>query len=128
MVSKKISFELEGAMGLRTTKVRTKKRSGLQGKKNGEPPLSLVIKIMKFSYRMFAIMSYRGITIILSGLIMGSFIACWFPFFLLYSISPVCPVCEANKERSITSPSPSPSPSSSPSSSSSSLSSPAGPR
>ena len=30
---------------------------------------------------------------------MGSFIACWFPFFLLYSISPVCPVCEANKER-----------------------------
>ena len=72
MVSKKISFELEGAMGLRTTKVRTKKRSGLQGKKNGEPPLSLVIKIMKFSYRMFAIMSYRGITIILTGLIMGS--------------------------------------------------------
>ena len=55
MVSKKISFELEGAMGLRTTKVRTKKRSGLQGKKNGEPPLFLVIKIKKFSYRIIAI-------------------------------------------------------------------------
>jgi len=39
----------------------------------------------------------RRATLIL-GLIMGSFIACWFPFFLLYSISPVCPVCEANKE------------------------------
>jgi MFS family permease len=35
----------------------------------------------------------RRATLIL-GLIMGSFIACWFPFFFLYSISPVCPVCE----------------------------------
>lgn len=25
---------------------------------------------------------------------MGSFILCWFPFFFLYSLSPVCPVCE----------------------------------
>ena len=25
---------------------------------------------------------------------MGSFIACWFPFFFLYSISPICPICE----------------------------------
>ena len=33
------------------------------------------------------------------GMIMGSFIACWFPFFFLYSISPVCPVCEANPDR-----------------------------
>jgi len=42
----------------------------------------------------------RRATLIL-GLIMGSFIACWFPFFFMYSISPVCPVCEAiapNKE------------------------------
>lgn len=35
----------------------------------------------------------RRATLIL-GLIMGSFIACWFPFFFLYSISPVCPICE----------------------------------
>ena len=28
-----------------------------------------------------------------SGMIMGSFIACWLPFFLLYVISPVCPIC-----------------------------------
>ena len=34
----------------------------------------------------------RRATLIL-GLIMGSFIACWFPFFFLYSISPVCPIC-----------------------------------
>jgi hypothetical protein len=39
----------------------------------------------------------RRATLIL-GMIMGSFIACWFPFFFLYSISPVCPVCEANPE------------------------------
>ena len=24
---------------------------------------------------------------------MGSFIACWLPFFVLYVISPVCPIC-----------------------------------
>ncbi|XP_023347461.1 5-hydroxytryptamine receptor 1B [Eurytemora carolleeae] len=24
---------------------------------------------------------------------MGSFILCWLPFFFLYSISPVCPLC-----------------------------------
>ncbi len=24
---------------------------------------------------------------------MGSFIACWLPFFILYSIGPICPVC-----------------------------------
>eukprot|EP00095_Tigriopus_kingsejongensis_P007207 snap_masked-scaffold192_size271026-processed-gene-1.14 protein:Tk07207 transcript:snap_masked-scaffold192_size271026-processed-gene-1.14-mRNA-1 annotation:"gpcr class a orphan receptor 19 (agap000613-pa)" len=35
----------------------------------------------------------RRATLIL-GLIMGSFIACWLPFFFLYSISPVCPICE----------------------------------
>lgn len=35
----------------------------------------------------------RRATLIL-GLIMGSFIACWFPFFFLYSISPICPICE----------------------------------
>ena len=35
----------------------------------------------------------RRATLIL-GLIMGSFIACWFPFFFLYSIGPVCPICE----------------------------------
>jgi len=39
----------------------------------------------------------RRATLIL-GLIMGSFIACWFPFFFMYSISPVCPVCEVNPE------------------------------
>lgn len=39
----------------------------------------------------------RRATLIL-GMIMGSFIACWFPFFFLYSISPVCPVCEANPD------------------------------
>jgi len=32
------------------------------------------------------------------GLIMGSFIACWFPFFFLYSLSPLCPICETNPE------------------------------
>ena len=37
--------------------------------------------------------------ILFPGMIMGSFIACWFPFFLLYSISPVCSVCEDNNER-----------------------------
>ena len=35
----------------------------------------------------------RRATLIL-GLIMGSFIACWFPFFFMYSISPICPICE----------------------------------
>ncbi len=39
----------------------------------------------------------RRATLIL-GLIMGSFIACWFPFFFLYSISPVCPICEESPE------------------------------
>ena len=39
----------------------------------------------------------RRATLIL-GLIMGSFIACWFPFFFLYSISPVCPICDATSE------------------------------
>jgi len=39
----------------------------------------------------------RRATLIL-GLIMGSFIACWFPFFFMYSISPVCPVCEASPD------------------------------
>lgn len=39
----------------------------------------------------------RRATLIL-GLIMGSFIACWFPFFFLYSISPVCPICELSPE------------------------------
>ena len=34
-----------------------------------------------------------------TGLIMGSFIACWFPFFFLYSISPVCPICETKPDR-----------------------------
>ena len=34
----------------------------------------------------------RRATLIL-GLIMGSFIACWFPFFFMYSISPICPAC-----------------------------------
>jgi len=34
----------------------------------------------------------RRATVIL-GMIMGSFIACWLPFFLLYVISPLCPVC-----------------------------------
>ncbi|XP_071439481.1 alpha-2B adrenergic receptor-like [Hetaerina americana] len=27
------------------------------------------------------------------GLIMGSFIACWLPFFFLYILTPMCPVC-----------------------------------
>lgn len=27
------------------------------------------------------------------GLIMGSFIACWFPFFCMYILTPLCPVC-----------------------------------
>ena len=39
----------------------------------------------------------RRATLIL-GLIMGSFIACWFPFFFLYSISPVCPICEESPD------------------------------
>ena len=39
----------------------------------------------------------RRATLIL-GLIMGSFIACWFPFFFLYSISPICPLCEENPD------------------------------
>jgi len=39
----------------------------------------------------------RRATLIL-GMIMGSFIACWFPFFFLYSISPVCPMCEVNPD------------------------------
>jgi hypothetical protein len=34
-----------------------------------------------------------------SGLIMGSFIACWLPFFFLYSLSPICPICEAQPDR-----------------------------
>ena len=37
----------------------------------------------------------RRATLIL-GLIMGSFIACWFPFFFLYSISPWCPICDGS--------------------------------
>ena len=37
----------------------------------------------------------RRATLIL-GLIMGSFIACWLPFFFLYSIGPICPICEDN--------------------------------
>ncbi|XP_075210940.1 alpha2-adrenergic-like octopamine receptor [Lycorma delicatula] len=28
------------------------------------------------------------------GLIMGSFIACWLPFFLLYILTPICSVCQ----------------------------------
>jgi hypothetical protein len=36
--------------------------------------------------------SSNTVTFILQ--IMGSFIACWFPFFFLYSISPICPICE----------------------------------
>lgn len=28
------------------------------------------------------------------GLIMGSFIACWFPFFFIYILVPACPTCE----------------------------------
>ncbi|CAB3377070.1 Hypothetical predicted protein [Cloeon dipterum] len=28
------------------------------------------------------------------GLIMGSFIACWLPFFLMYILTPMCPVCD----------------------------------
>ena len=32
----------------------------------------------------------------ISGMIMGSFIACWLPFFLLYVISPICPVCQVS--------------------------------
>ena len=39
----------------------------------------------------------RRATLIL-GLIMGSFILSWLPFFFLYSISPVCPICEENSE------------------------------
>ena len=39
----------------------------------------------------------RRATLIL-GLIMGSFIACWFPFFFLYSISPVCPICDGTDQ------------------------------
>ena len=39
----------------------------------------------------------RRATLIL-GLIMGSFIACWFPFFFMYSISPICPICETGQE------------------------------
>ncbi|KAK8403313.1 hypothetical protein O3P69_000433 [Scylla paramamosain] len=27
------------------------------------------------------------------GLIMGSFIACWFPFFFMYILGPLCPLC-----------------------------------
>lgn len=27
------------------------------------------------------------------GLIMGSFIACWFPFFCMYILTPLCPMC-----------------------------------
>jgi hypothetical protein len=29
---------------------------------------------------------------------MGSFIACWLPFFILYSIGPICPVCHPEIE------------------------------
>ena len=35
----------------------------------------------------------RRATLIL-GLIMGSFIACWLPFFMIYLIGPVCPICD----------------------------------
>lgn len=34
----------------------------------------------------------RRATLIL-GLIMGSFIACWLPFFFFYVLSPLCPIC-----------------------------------
>lgn len=39
----------------------------------------------------------RRATLIL-GLIMGSFILSWLPFFFLYSISPVCPICEESPD------------------------------
>merc|ERR550532_3008785 len=42
--------------------------------------------------RRIARLKERRATLIL-GMIMGSFIACWLPFFLLYVISPVCPIC-----------------------------------
>jgi len=35
---------------------------------------------------------------IILGLIMFCFILCWFPFFFLYSLSPVCPVCDENNQ------------------------------
>ena len=39
----------------------------------------------------------RRATLIL-GLIMGSFILSWLPFFFMYSISPVCPICEESPD------------------------------
>ena len=39
-----------------------------------------------------------------TGMIMGSFIACWLPFFLLYSISPVCPICGPDSDSTCVSP------------------------
>ena len=41
----------------------------------------------------------RRATLIL-GLIMGSFIACWLPFFILYLVGPLCPICAPGFEGS----------------------------
>lgn len=66
--------------------------------RRGDPPLT-VGQIQDKEKKQMARKKERRATLIL-GLIMGSFIACWFPFFFLYSISPVCPICEVNKESS----------------------------
>ena len=39
----------------------------------------------------------RRATLIL-GLIMGAFIACWLPFFILYLVGPLCPICQPGME------------------------------
>ena len=57
---------------------------------SGKPPVE---KDPEKEKKRIARKKERRATLIL-GLIMGSFIACWFPFFFLYSISPVCPICE----------------------------------
>lgn len=62
----------------------------LQPNQNTKPPVE---KDPVMEKKRIARKKERRATLIL-GLIMGSFIACWFPFFFLYSISPICPICE----------------------------------
>jgi octopamine receptor alpha len=60
-----------------------------------EPALPKVVKVRdpEKEKRRIARKKEKRATLIL-GLIMGSFIACWLPFFFLYILTPACPSCK----------------------------------
>jgi octopamine receptor alpha len=94
-VVKPLKFRLcQPIFGKKVTKTRKSETKTTNNKHELEPAIPKVIKPRdpEKEKRRIARKKEKRATLIL-GLIMGSFIACWLPFFFLYILVPACPNC-----------------------------------